>query len=216
MMLALFALGESEAHHAGAFTGSQFHGDIVVEELDLVVAGGGRFLVMRIARSITGVGILLGAGHQLRLADLRHEQEVAQVGNARAGQMRQGEAHDRGVGVLVAGGGVPEVPVGIRAELDHAEGRRGAGIGIALALRADEGADVVGQMRLGGARPEERQAHQKQAQSERGHSCPQEAPQGNALRPTPKACCPSDGAADRNVRAPGWCQRRLPSAAAGI
>ena len=147
----LIALGKGEAHHADAFAGSQFHGDIVVEQLDLVVTGGGRFLVMRIAGPVAAVGVLLGAGHQLWLADLWHEQEVAQVGDARAVQVGQAEAHDRGVGVFVAGGGVPEVAVGVRAELDHAEGGGGAGIGIAFALGADEGADVIGEMGLGAA-----------------------------------------------------------------
>jgi hypothetical protein len=36
----------------------------------------------------------------------------------------------------------------------------------------------------------------------RGHSCPQQAPQGNGLRPVPKPLCPSNAAADKNVRAP--------------
>jgi predicted RND superfamily exporter protein/lauroyl/myristoyl acyltransferase len=37
---------------------------------------------------------------------------------------------------------------------------------------------------------------------ERGHSCPQQAPIGNAHTPTPTPLCPSDVVADRNVRAP--------------
>ncbi len=41
---------------------------------------------------------------------------------------------------------------------------------------------------------------------ERGHSCPQQAPMGDALPPVPKPSPPSDVAADRNVRAPTWRQ----------
>ncbi len=37
---------------------------------------------------------------------------------------------------------------------------------------------------------------------ERGHSCPQQAPNGNAHTPVPSPLCPLDVAADRNVRAP--------------
>jgi alpha-mannosidase len=43
---------------------------------------------------------------------------------------------------------------------------------------------------------------------ERGHSCPQQAPDGNALPPVSKPSYSSHVAADRNVRAPAWWQSR--------
>ena len=41
-----------------------------------------------------------------------------------------------------------------------------------------------------------------------GHSCPQRAPKGDALRPVLRPFCLSNGAAVRNVRAPTWWQSR--------
>ena len=43
---------------------------------------------------------------------------------------------------------------------------------------------------------------------ERGHSCPQQAPDGDALPPVRKPSYSSDVAADSNVRAPTWSQPR--------
>jgi len=46
----------------------------------------------------------------------------------------------------------------------------------------------------------------------RGHSCPQQAPNGNLIPPVPEPSPPSDAAADRNARAPA---RRQPQAGNG-
>ena len=47
------------------------------------------------------------------------------------------EAHDRGVGVVVAGAIVPAIVVGVRAELDHAERHGGARIRMTVAASPD-------------------------------------------------------------------------------
>ena len=78
---------------------------------------------MAVSRPIAGFGMLLAAGDQFRLAYLGNEKEIAQVGNARAGEVRQAEAHDRRVRILVAGGCIPQVAVRIGTELHHAERR---------------------------------------------------------------------------------------------
>ena len=84
--------------------------------------------------------------HERRLAHLRHEQKIAKVGTAGAGQMRQAETHDRRVVVGVAGARVPVRDVGVGTELDHAERRGRSGISVALlALGADHRPDVIRQ-----------------------------------------------------------------------
>src|SRR5579859_4682697 len=54
------------------------------------------------------------------------------------------EAHDRGVGGMVAGAPVPVGVIGVGAELYHAEGHRGSGIEVAVAACALEDVDRVG------------------------------------------------------------------------
>ena len=74
----------------------------------------------------------------------RHKPKIAVVGAARAAEVGGAEAEDGVVGGVVARAAVPVVHAGVRAELHHAEGHRGAWEGVAVASRADEGVDILG------------------------------------------------------------------------
>ena len=77
--------------------------DTTVRQCHFVIT---RLRVLRfVAESlpVATVGIPGRAGIQLQRAGLRHEQDVAQVGVARAAEMRVAEAHDCVVRISVAG-----------------------------------------------------------------------------------------------------------------
>ena len=116
---------ESISLAAGTRQGCQFHRHIL--HPDPVIAKSGRF-------------VFLGKRDRLRK---RSEKEIAQVHTAGTAQVRMGEADQRRILVPVARSGFPARIVRIRAQLDHSEGRRRPGIGMAVATRADEGIDAV-------------------------------------------------------------------------
>jgi hypothetical protein len=91
----------------------------------------------------------LFAGDELQLANGRHQQDIAQVPNAGAGEVIVGEAHYRGVGVMVAGcavlvGVIVAAVASVRGELNHPEWHGGAREGVAMVGGADQGFDVIG------------------------------------------------------------------------
>ena len=134
---------EGIALAAGSGQGRQFHREIL--HLDPVIAGRGRLILL---------------GERNRLLERRKE-EIAQVHAAGSTQVRMGETDQRRVLVPIAGGGLPTRIVRIRTQLDHSEGRRGTGIGMTVAPRADEGIDAV----QGGLRRNGRTGrHQQQKQ----------------------------------------------------
>ena len=110
---------------------------------------------MRESLAVAAVGLVFCAGIQLQLACLRHDHDVAQVGMPRAAQVRMAEAHNGVVGMLVAGTIVVDLAhvlsvhivrdgVGVRTQLHNAEGRAGAGEGVAHALGSNHGIHVAG------------------------------------------------------------------------
>ena len=135
---------------AGALGGGELGADVGVLEQDGVVAGLGGFVVVREARAVAGIGVLPRAGLELDLAGARHDEDVEQVAAAGAAEMGVGEAHDGGVAAVVAGAPVPAIVVGVRAELDGAEGDGGAGKAVAMAAGADDEVDVAGDVVLSG------------------------------------------------------------------
>ena len=116
---------EGIALATGTGQGRQFHGDIL--HPDPVIAGRRRLVLF---------------GEPDRLPE-RREEEIAQVHAAGAAEVRMGEADQRRVLVAVARGGLPARIVRIRAQLDHAEGCRGPGIGMAVTARTDKGIDTL-------------------------------------------------------------------------
>ena len=156
---------------AGAFGGSKLGADVGVLEQHGVVAGLGGFVIVRKARAIAGLGILACAGLELDLAGARHHEDVEQVAAAGAAEMGVGEAHDGGVAAVVAGAPVPAVVVGIRAELDGAEGNGGAGEAVAVAAGADDEVDVAGDVVLSGGIG----GRQKAFEKPRGRARPEQA-----------------------------------------
>ena len=75
-----------------------------------------------------------------------HQQDVAEVVAAGAGQVRVRKAVDDAVAVVVAAAAVPVacLGAGVRAQLHHPEGRDGAGKGVAVSVGAGKGIDVLG------------------------------------------------------------------------
>ena len=137
----------------------------VIGEPHLVIAGLADFAIVRVARGIAflveglgivGVEVAAGAdaaGHR------QHRDLAALLPAAGAGQERMAEAAN--AGVVIAPAGVVRAD---RADLDQAEWRRGARIGIAVVLAADEGVDLRRVLR--GQRAGH--GHAKQAQTDRG------------------------------------------------
>ena len=70
--------------------------------------------------------------------------EVRQTGRPKQLNLN---AVDRRIVVVVAGAGVPVARARIGAELHHAEGGRGAGIGVAVKSGSDEGIDIIDRIR---------------------------------------------------------------------
>ena len=130
-----FPRGEAVFVHPHAPAGGQAgeHPGTVQEHL--VVTRGGLFPRVR-------EGGRLRAGHQ---------QDVAEVVAAGAGQVRVREAVDDAVAVVVAAAAVPVacLGAGVRAQLHHPEGRDGAGEGVAVFVGAGEGVDVPGEIPAG-------------------------------------------------------------------
>ena len=106
--------------------------------------------ILHLNTIIAGVGGLVFLGEADRLLE-RSKEKIAQVHAAGTAQVCMGKAYQRRVFVPVARGGLPARIVRVRAQLDHAERRRGPGIGMAVASRADERIDTVhGRLRRNG------------------------------------------------------------------
>ena len=116
---------EGVALAAGSRQGRQFRRDIL--HPDPVVAGRGRLVIL---------------GERNGLPERRKE-KIAQVHAAGTAQVRMGETDQRRVLVPVTRSGLPPRIVRIRAQLDQSERRRGPGISMAVAARADEGIDTI-------------------------------------------------------------------------
>ena len=134
-----------EAEHAAAGRGRHLCLRPIVREFHGIVAGGGPFPLMREAAAITAVGVLGLAGDGFYFAGAGNEEEIAQVRDARAAEVRQAESHDRGFAVLVSGRGIVIIIVGVRADLDAAEGHLRPRKYVPESVRPDERIDPVHQ-----------------------------------------------------------------------
>ena len=146
--LALPAQGMVEIyHHIGRIAGR------IGETQDSAAAGGGHLglhpVIQQVHAVVSGrcafalvaeAGLIGGAGH---------EEEIPQVRNAGAAEVRKAESHYGGTVVLVAGGNVVVEIVGIRAYLYASEGNLRPGIDVPEAVGADEGIHIIHQALLG-------------------------------------------------------------------
>ena len=140
------ALAEGVAVQAGALGRGELDQHATVLERHGVEARYGHFVVMRERSAVAFAGVLPRAGDPLHRADVGDQQHVEKVGCAGAAEVCVAEAHQGGVCVVVAGAPVPAACVGVRAELDGAEGDGGAGIGVAMAAGADADIHVLGEV----------------------------------------------------------------------
>ena len=76
----------------------------------------------------------LGAGH---------DQHISIIADPGALQMGVAEPVNDAVRVMVATASIPAVQAGVGTELDHSEGRRGPGVGVAVSASADPRVDLL-------------------------------------------------------------------------
>ena len=140
--------------HANALCRSELGQNIVIIELDFVVAGRTLFRVVREARAIASFRVVGRAGIRTDSARSGHDEDVSQIGVASTGKVRVGEAHDGLVLVLIASAVLIDFAliaavhivgngVGFRRELSNAEWRTGSWERVPHAVRANDGVDVV-------------------------------------------------------------------------
>ena len=139
----VFTSGKGVAVDAGTLGAGELHLDLGIGKEDGVEAGFRDFGLMREAGAVAGIGVGAGAGHKLDRAGAGHHEEVQQVAAAGAAEMRVAEAHDGGVGDVVAGAPVPPIVEGIGAELHGGEGNAGPGKAVTMAPGADMRIDVA-------------------------------------------------------------------------
>ncbi len=144
--MCLLARGEAVAMDADARPRGEFGADAGISKGHGIIAGARPFGVVAEALAIARAGLFGIAGIQLHLSNLRHDEDVAEVRMARARKMRVAETLDRRVVVAVARGMIVAVAdlarrVGVGRQLDHAEGRRRAGEGVAFGAGADHRID---------------------------------------------------------------------------
>ena len=150
-------LREGIAVHARTRGGRKLGPHAAVVERDGIVAGRGALALVAETRTVAAVGIIRRARVELDIPYRRHHQNVAQIRMARAAEVRMAEAHDGLVAVAVARtilvGAFLILPahvvgdgVGVGAELHRTEGDACPGEGVAHAVGADEGVDIVGRL----------------------------------------------------------------------
>ena len=122
---------------AGALGGGEFGAHLWIFQEHGVVAGLGDLIVVREARTVALVRLFAGTRLEFDGACAGHDEEVEQIAAAGAAQVGVAEAHDGGVGDVVAGAPVPAVVEGIGAELEGGERNAGSGEAVAVAAGAD-------------------------------------------------------------------------------
>ena len=110
--------------------GGQLHRHLRIIQEYTIIPRRGLFASVRKARF---VGLFI----ELRIPHRRHQENIAQATAACSAQMGVAEADNGGIGVMIARTAVPPFDRRIGAELDHAEGHGGAGIGVAVLGGAD-------------------------------------------------------------------------------
>ena len=96
-------LGKDVAVHAATLCGGQFATNVVVVEGDGIVARCGHLGLVAETLAVAPVGVVGGAGVELRLTAVWHDENVAQVAVSGAAEMGVAEAYYTAVAVLVAG-----------------------------------------------------------------------------------------------------------------
>ncbi|EEF26574.1 conserved hypothetical protein, partial [Ricinus communis] len=140
--LGLGALGVAVAVQAHALAGRQLHIHLVIGQPHRVVARLRALVLVAETRTIAAERPLGIARLPFGLSAVGHQQHIAQIGVAAAGEVCVREAQDAVVVIAVAGR--PRVALAerpdlrVRAQLHHAEWPRGAGEGVAVAAGADE------------------------------------------------------------------------------
>ena len=131
----LEVLGEGVAVHAHIVGGGHF-GEKTVVEGHRIVAGSSLLIVVGEREGV----LLVDDGG---FPDERGDEDVAVVLAAGAAQVGVRETVDAVVAVMVGGTAVPALQTGIGAELDGAERKDGAGIGVAVPVGAHQRVDVL-------------------------------------------------------------------------
>ena len=138
--------GVRESEHAAARGSCQFRPGTVVAQFHGVVTRTGRFRAVAEAGPVARIRVLVGPGGRFGSPGPGDEQEVAEVRDARAAQVREAEAHDRGFRVLVARCDVVVVIIRVRTDLDAPERHLCSGIHVSEAGRSDERIDIPHQI----------------------------------------------------------------------
>ena len=80
---------------------------------------------------------------KIRLADRRHKQNVAIIGNSRAAQMRVRKTVNRRIGIMITRTSVPIINARVGRELHHSERHRRARKCVSVSACADERIDIA-------------------------------------------------------------------------
>ncbi len=139
---------EGIAMDADARAGGQLGAHAAVGQSDRIITGLGGFGLVVIGRAIAGMRHLgIARLGRYGVAGDRHDQDIAQVGMAGAGEMGVREAHDGRVFVAIARGDaialLERANIAVGTELHHAERGGCAGIGVTTTTGADHRVDRV-------------------------------------------------------------------------
>ena len=126
-----------------------FGEDVVIVESDFVVGRFSRLVRMRECGTESGRRIALRAGFELKVANRRHYQKVAEIRMAGTAEMRVRKSDDRAVVVLVAGAvsvrffvifsaDVVRLLIGVGRKLYRTEWHRRSGIRVSHLLCPDQ------------------------------------------------------------------------------
>ena len=138
--------GIREPEHAAARRRGHLRPGAVVAEFHGVVPRTGRFGAVAEAGPVARIRVLVGPGGRFHGPGPGDEQEVAEVRDARAAQVCEAEAHDRGFRVLVTRCDVIVVIIRVGADLDASERHLRSGIYIPEAGGSDERVDMAYQI----------------------------------------------------------------------
>src|SRR5690349_13877478 len=123
--------------HSGARGRREFDEDVAVVQPHRIIAGRRFFILMTEARS-----------RSCMVADGRHQQDIAVVGNTGATEMRVAETVNNRIGVVITRAAVPTRQSRVRTQLDHAERHDGAGKRVTVSAGADKWVDVTREVSL--------------------------------------------------------------------
>ena len=143
--------GVGEAQHAAPRGGRQLRPGPVVAQLHGIIPGSRGLRVVAEPRPVAGIRVVVGPGGRFHRPGAGDEQEIAQVRDARPAQVREAEAHDRGLRILVPCRDVIVVVVRVGTDLDASERHLRPGIDVSEAGGPDERIDIFHRvLRCGG------------------------------------------------------------------